>query len=152
MIDVKFECEANFRTKKIRNFVEKSVDQTLKILKNKSGRTYISVFLTNNEKIKSINLKFRNINKETNVLSFSQNEERMMTDLENYLVLGDIVISLEKILSEAKEQKKNFFKHLLHMIVHSILHLNGYDHVNEKEAEIMEKKEEEIMNKLSFEL
>ena len=95
---MKFGCGGNFRTKEIRNFVEKSVEQTLKILKLGSSRTYISVFLTNNKKIKRINLKFRNINKETNVLSFPQNEERMLSDLENYFLLGDIVISMEKIL------------------------------------------------------
>ncbi len=149
---MKFGCGGNFRTKEIRNFVEKSVEQTLKILKLGSSRTYISVFLTNNKKIKRINLKFRNINKETNVLSFPQNEERMLSDLENYFLLGDIVISMEKILSEANEQKKSFFNHLQHMIVHSILHLNGYDHTNKKDTHIMEKKEEEIMMKLSLKL
>ena len=85
---MKFGCGGNFRTKEIRNFVEKSVEQTLKILKLGSSRTYISVFLTNNKKIKRINLKFRNINKETNVLSFPQNEERMLSDLELNLYLN----------------------------------------------------------------
>ena len=83
MIDVKFECEGNFKEKDIRNFVEESVNQTLEILKNSDLKTYISVFLTNNKEIRKINFKFRNIDKETNVLSFPQNEEKSDDDLEN---------------------------------------------------------------------
>ena len=148
IIDIKFDCEKVFKTKKIKSFVEKSVDQTLEILEYKKRKTYVSVFLTNNEEIKKINSKYRNINQSTNVLSFPQNEKRMISNLENYLVLGDIVISLEKILSEANEQKKNFFDHLLHMIVHSALHLYGFDHTNQKEWFVMEAKEKDIMKKI----
>ncbi len=148
MIDIKFECESNFKTKEIRGFVEEAVNQTLEILKKNAFKTYVSVFLTNNKEIRKINTKFRNIDRETNVLSFPQNEERMLTELQNYFVLGDIVISLEKILAESKEQKKSFYHHLLHMIVHSTLHLYGYDHTNKKEADIMEKKEKDILKRL----
>ena len=148
IIDIKFDCDENFKTKKIKIFVKKSVDQILEILEYKNRKTYVSVFLTNNEEIKKINSKYRKINKSTNVLSFPQNEKRMISNLENYLVLGDIVISLEKILAEANEQKKNFFDHLLHMIVHSALHLYGFDHTNQKESIVMETKEKDIMKKI----
>ncbi len=148
IIEIQFNCEKSFKTKKIKNFVKKSVDQTLEILEYKKRKTYVSVFLTNNEEIKKINSKYRKINKSTNVLSFPQNEKRMISNLENYLVLGDIVISLEKILAEANEQKKNFFDHLLHMIVHSALHLYGFDHTNQKESIVMETKEKDIMKKI----
>ena len=148
IIEIQFNCEKSFKTKKIKNFVKKSVDQTLEILEYKKRKTYVSVFLTNNEEIKKINSKYRKINKPTNVLSFPQNENRMISNLENYLVLGDIVISLEKILAEANEQKKNFFDHLLHMIVHSALHLYGFDHTNQKESIVMETKEKDIMKKI----
>ena len=151
IIDVKFDCEKNFKTKKIKSFVEKSIDQTLEILEYKKRKTYVSVFLTNNEEIKKINSKYRKINKPTNVLSFPQNEKRMINNLENYLVLGDIVISLEKILSEANNQKIKFFDHLLHMIVHSALHLYGFDHSNTKELIEMEAKEKDIMKKILYE-
>ena len=150
IIDIKFDCEKSFKTKKIKIFVKKSVDQTLEILEYKKRKTYVSVFLTNNKEIKKINSKYRKINKSTNVLSFPQNEKRMISNLENYYVLGDIVISLEKIFSEANEQKKNFFDHLLHMIVHSALHLYGFDHTNQKESMVMEAKEKDIMKKLLF--
>ena len=151
IIEIQFNCERSFKTKKIKNFVKKSVDQTLEILEYKKRKTYVSVFLTNNEEIKKINSKYRKINKPTNVLSFPQNEKRMISNFENYLVLGDIVISLEKILSEANDQKKNFFDHLLHMIVHSALHLYGFDHSNTKESIEMEAKEKDIMKKILYE-
>ena len=151
IIEIQFNCEESFKTKKIKNFVKKSVDQTLEILEYKKRKTYVSVFLTNNEEIKKINSKYRKINKPTNVLSFPQNEKRMMSNLENYLVLGDIVISLEKILSEANDQKKKIFDHLLHMIVHSALHLYGFDHSNTKDLIEMEAKEKDIMKKILFE-
>ena len=148
MIDVKFKCEGDFKEKEIRTFVKQSVDQTLAMLRNSNLKTYVSIFLTSNKEIRKINSEFRNIDKETNVLSFPQNDQRMMIDCEKYLILGDIIISLEKILTESKEQNKSFYRHLLHMIVHSTLHLCGYDHTNNKEADIMEKKENVILNKL----
>ena len=92
IIEIQFNCEGSFKTKKIKNFVKKSVDQTLEILEYKKRKTYVSVFLTNNEEIKKINSKYRKINKPTNVLSFPQNEKIMISNFENYLVLGDIVI------------------------------------------------------------
>ena len=148
IIEIKFNCEHSFKTKKIKNFVKKSVEQTLEILEYKKKKTYVSVFLTNNEEIKRINSKYRKINKPTNVLSFPQNEKRMISSSENCLVLGDIVISLEKIYSEANCQKKNFFDHLLHMIVHGALHLHGFDHTNNKESILMEATEKDIMKKI----
>ena len=75
----------------------------------------------------------------------------MISNLDNYLLLGDIVISLEKILSEANQKKKNFFDHLLHMIVHSTLHLYGFHHSNQKESIVMEAKEKDIIKKILLE-
>ncbi len=152
MIDVKFECKESFKTKEIKNFVEKSISRTLEMIKNDTVKIYVSVFLTNNKEIRKINSKFRNVDKETNVLSFPLNEQRMILNFENYLLLGDIVISLEKILSESKEQEKSFFNHLLHMIVHSILHLFGYDHKNQIDADKMEEKEKYLIKKLKKEI
>ena len=87
-----------FKTLKVKNFVKNSIDLILEMLNNNKEDVYISVFLTNNDKIKEINLKYRNINKATNVLSFPQNENRMFNNLKNYYILGDIVISLENYL------------------------------------------------------
>ena len=148
MIDIKFDCQIEFNKPTIKKFVKNSVDLILEMLNNKKN-IYISIFLTNDDNIRKINLRFRNINKATNVLSFPQNEERMILEKGNFLILGDIVISLEKILAEAKEQNKTFNDHLLHMIVHGTLHLMGYDHENVNDAKVMERKEQDIVSKVS---
>ena len=67
IIEIKFNCERSFKTKKIKNFVKKSVDQTLEILEYKKRKTYVSVFLTNNEEIKKL---IQNIGKLTNLRTF----------------------------------------------------------------------------------
>ena len=114
MIDISFDCKIDFRKKDVSGFITKSVSSILRILKNKEKDFYISILLTNNKKIRKINSKYRSIDKETNVLSFVQNEERMIDKPKNYLILGDIVISLEKIVSEAEQQNKIFWDHLSH--------------------------------------
>ena len=99
--------------------------------------------------MKKINLKYRKKNKTTNVLSFPQNENRR-TGKSSIIILGDIVVSLEKIYEESQKQGKQFYNHLSHMIVHSLLHLLGFDHDTKKNFEIMKKKEIFILSKLSI--
>ena len=148
MIDINFDDINNFEKTNLKKFIEKSMNKILDEIDNNAKNIYISIFLTDNKKIKKINNKYRKINKVTNVLSFPQNDERTMNDFKIYLILGDIVISLERIYSESKEQKKTFLNHLLHMIIHRTLHLYGYDHKNMREAKIMEKKENDILFKV----
>lgn len=95
-----------------------------------------SVLLTNDTHIQVLNRDFRNKNKPTNVLSFPDGEDGY---------LGDIAISLETIVKEAKEQDKNFYHHFIHMVVHGLLHLKGHDHEDDSEAEEMESLEIEIL-------
>ena len=79
--------------------------------------------------------------------SHNRYKNRQIQKSKKHYILGDIVISLEKISMEAIEQRKSFWDHLLHMIIHSILHLFGYDHQNDREAFLMEKKEKQIRAK-----
>ena len=99
--------------------------------------------------MKKINLKYRKKNKVTNVLSFPQNEIRSFGK-SSVTILGDIVISLEKIFEESQEQRKQFYSHLSHMIIHSLLHLLGFDHNTKKNYEIMKKKEVSILSKMAI--
>lgn len=103
-----------------------------------------SVLLTNDKKIHELNLQHRGKDKPTNVLSFPIVEEYE----EGKVLMGDIVISLETMLSEAKEQKKPFIEHLAHLFIHSALHLLGYDHDNENEMHEMEELEDKILNQI----
>lgn len=110
----------------------------------------LSVLLTNNAKMQSLNMEFRSANKPTNVLSFQDIDIKWPNILEfkpddDYLYLGDIAFGYETIEQEADEREINFYDHFKHLLVHSILHLLGYDHNHDEEAEIMEKLEVEIL-------
>ena len=111
---------------------------------------YLSILLTNDNGIKKINKKYRKVNKATNVLSFPQNDERLITKKRFKIILGDIVISLEKIIKESKLQNKKPSDHLTHMVIHSLLHLLGFNHEKLKDFKIMKKKEINILSKLSI--
>lgn len=125
----------------------------------------ISVVLVDNEEIKSINSDTRNIDKETDVLSFPIldypngkvfKEVYLNFDFDKTymdgsdLVLGDIVLSLEKAKEQSEEFAHSFLREVCYLIVHSILHLLGYDHIKDEEKFIMRKQEENILQKLDI--
>ena len=108
----------------------------------------VSLRFTNIRNMKKLNYSFSGSNKETNVLSFLP--EPKETD-ENDNSIGDIAICVDVLKKEAKEQKKDFFEHLLHLFVHGVLHLLGYVHDSDREASKMEKIEKSILSKLGIE-
>lgn len=125
----------------------------------------ISLLFVDNNQIREINNETRNIDKETDVLSFPMldyEKGKVFKDQyidykfdETYLdgeelVLGDIVLSLEKALQQSKEFNHSFEREACYLTVHSILHLLGYDHMEDVEKEIMRNREEYILNKLDI--
>ena len=125
----------------------------------------VSLLFVDNDEIKQINNDTRGINKETDVLSFPmleyENKKVFKEIYKNYkfsqsdfdgeeLVLGDIVISLEKALEQSKEFNHSYEREASYLVVHSVLHLLGYDHMEDEEKNIMRTREEEILNKLSI--
>ena len=149
MIDIFFDKVPIYKKKEIKLLVKKTLNFGARELKIKND-FYISVLLTDNKKIKEINFKYRKVNKPTNILSFDQNEKRILEDQSFFVILGDIVVSIEKIMSESLEQEKTFKEHLTHMLLHGLLHLTGHSHENQKKALIMEKKEILMLSKLSI--
>ena len=101
----------------------------------------VSITLTNDTEIHKLNKEYRNINKPTNVLSFELGDD---------LLLGDIYISLDTVMREATAAGISVAEHTAHMVVHGMLHLQGYDHIHDADAEIMESREIEIMKKLGY--
>ena len=148
MIDLSFEDVPEFRKAEITKLIKRSISVCVKEMRYRK-KFYISIFVTNNVNMKKINLKYRKKNKTTNVLSFPQNEIRF-TGKTSAIILGDIVVSLEEIYKESLEQNKVFYNHLSHMIIHSLLHLLGFDHDTKKNFEIMKKKEIFILSKMSI--
>lgn len=106
----------------------------------------IVIRLVDVEESAELNGRYRGKPVPTNVLSFPfQNPPGIMTD-----ILGDILICAPVVEREAKEQGKCLEAHWAHMVVHGVLHLQGYDHIDENEAVIMESEEIAIMNGLGF--
>ncbi|ATD54705.1 rRNA maturation RNase YbeY [Clostridium chauvoei] len=125
----------------------------------------ISLLFVDNDEIRGINNETRNIDRETDVLSFPMldyENGKVFKDMyikntfdETYmdgdeLVLGDIVLSLERALEQSKEFNHSYERETCYLVIHSILHLLGYDHMEENEKVIMRKREEEILNKLNI--
>ncbi len=106
----------------------------------------VSLSFVDNEEIRELNKNFRNIDRETDVLSFPNIEDFELDYDFGPKLLGDIVISLEKAKEQAKEYKHSFEREIIYLTVHSMLHLLGYDHMEEEEKLIMRGKEKEIMN------
>ena len=114
-----------------------------------------SIFLINDIEISSYNKKFRNKHTPTNTLSFpiediSPFEPEKTLTANGYINLGDIFLSLETIILEASEQTKNFYDHFYHLLLHSLLHLLGYQHDEEKDRIIMENVEIHILADLNI--
>ena len=120
---------------------------------------YLNIILTNPETIRQTNKTYREIDKETDVLSFpmfqkeeidnlieeSKNEEIEVED-----VLGDIMISIPRVIEQAKEYGHSVERELAYMVVHGFYHVMGYDHIKEEDKVIMRPKEENILNKLNI--
>ena len=140
----------------INNYISNIFDTVIKVLKYKISKKKIielSITFTNDKEIQKINKQFRNCDKATNVLSFPMYESEFLNvvQFEDYLPIGDVILSHDTILKESLEQGKTFENHLIHLVVHSILHLFGFDHVGDVDAEEMENLEVEILGVLGIE-
>ena len=106
----------------------------------------INIKIIKDKEMLNLNNHFRNKETSTNVLSFT-NEDISKSITGN---LGDIAINYDYILEESNEQNKTFDDHMIHMLIHGIYHILGFDHDNDKVANVMEKKEVTLLNKLNI--
>ena len=139
-------------TDKLTDMIEACVKESLSTHEIEE-EVEISVLFTDNPGIREINRDMRDIDRETDVLSFPQYEFSSLgviekEEWETEIVLGDIVLSLEKAEEQAKEFGHSFERETGYLTVHSMLHLLGYDHMNDEDKKIMREKEEEILGKL----
>ena len=124
--------------------------------KIENSKLIITITLTTPENIKEINKTYRDIDRATDVLSFPIFEKDELDkkiekkDFEIEDMLGDIVISIEKVEEQAVEYGHSFERELSYMVVHGFYHLMGYDHIKEDNKKIMRKKEEQILEKLGI--
>lgn len=123
----------------------------------------INLLLTTDEEIHRINLEYRDIDRPTDVLSFPMLEYETPGDFSGLeeqedafdpetgeLLLGDIVISKDRVLAQAEEYGHSPLREYAFLIAHSMLHLFGYDHMEEDERQVMEQKQREIMEKINI--
>lgn len=124
----------------------------------------VNVVLTDDEEIHRINQEFRGIDRATDVLSFPMGDfeepsdfERLEEQSEDYfnpetgeLLLGDIVISVDKVEEQAEKYGHSESRELAFLVAHSMLHLCGYDHMEEEERLVMERKQAEILEQQGY--
>jgi len=136
--------EKNYDT----NSMEKYIKDIISDEYSSEKDIYLSLLLTTNEAIREINREYREKDYATDVISFAYLETE--ADMGPFISLGDIVISIDKIEEQAKEYNHSFERELYFCLTHGILHLLGYDHIEEEDRVVMRKKEEEILNKYGF--
>ena len=138
------------------SIIEKVLEQCFREEKIEKSKLYISITLTNPSNIQKINKEYRNIDKETDVLSFPMFEkeelkDKLKKDDNKYEdILGDIIISIQKVKEQAQEYGHSFEREFAYMLVHGFYHLMGYDHLEEKDKELMRPKEEKILSLLGI--
>lgn len=126
--------------------------------------TSVNLLITDNESIREYNRDYRKIDNETDVLSFPNlsfekegdfgHVEETMADCfdpdSGELLLGDIILSAQRVQEQAKEYGHSVLREFAFLVAHSMFHLCGYDHMTLKEAAIMEKKQETVLERLGI--
>ena len=136
--------------------VKKVLDKCFKEEGLLDSKLIMTITFTTPEEIRKINKKYRKIDKATDVLSFPMFEKDELDekiksgDFPYEDVLGDVIISIEKVREQAEEYGHSFERELSYMLVHGFYHLMGYDHIEEEDKKIMRPKEEKILNELKI--
>ena len=124
--------------------LKNAADLTLQ--EEKKRDSVVNLKIVGNAEMQKLNKEFRNKDRTTNVLSFT-NDDLSKDVTKN---IGDIAISYDFVKQEAKDNGKSFSDHVIHMLVHGIYHILGYDHEDDISAEVMESKEIYILDKLKI--
>ncbi|MFO7610903.1 MAG: rRNA maturation RNase YbeY [Clostridia bacterium] len=120
---------------------------------------FVSVIITDNDETRRLNSEFRGIDNETDVLSFPLLDARNgrlswdgadMDDETGCILLGDIVVSLEKATEQADQYGHSLERELAFLVCHGMLHLLGYDHTGKRDEARMTKKQSEVLDKLGY--
>ena len=126
--------------------------------------TSVSLLVTDNDGIRQFNRDYRGIDSETDVLSFpnitfdragdfsvvESGEADFFDPDSGELILGDIIISADRVLAQAQGYGHSVMREFAFLTAHSMLHLCGYDHMEKEDAEVMEKKQEDVLNRLGI--
>ncbi|OIJ22134.1 rRNA maturation RNase YbeY [Anaerobacillus alkalidiazotrophicus] len=146
IIEVEIQDETNQLTEEQLLLVNNLLNYAAKLESVQKG-SELSVTFVDNEAIRVINREYRNKDTATDVISFALNDDESDINLQENIpnLLGDIIVSYEKTVSQAEEYGHSINRELGFLVVHGFLHLLGYDHMNETEEKIMFTRQEEIL-------
>jgi len=129
----------------IKNLIEKSIAAVLKV-ENLDENVEVSVSFVGDEEIRDLNRDYRGVDKSTDVLSFPMDDEFIIVSR----ILGDVIINTRRVMEQAKELGHSNERELSYLTVHSILHLLGYDHMEDEDKKEMREREKLAMKELSI--
>lgn len=121
------------------------------IKKERLENVIFNVILVDNNYIHELNKNYRNIDRETDVITFALEDEKDMVAPGGERVLGDIYISIDKARSQAEEYGHSLLRELSFLAIHGFYHLLGYDHMTEEEEKVMFAKQEEVLHECKIE-
>lgn len=152
LIDISIRCATwSERLEHLEDRIAESVKATLAAVNfPQSSGAEISVVLADDDFIHTLNRDYRGKDTPTNVLSFPQYTAEELISAKNIDTLGDVILAYETIHGEAIQQGKAFRDHTTHLLVHGLLHLLGFDHEEEKQAQEMEALEIRILDDLGI--
>ena len=141
--------------KEYEELIEKVLKKCFEIENIEDKNFYMSIILTTPAEIRKLNKEYRDIDRETDVLSFPMYEKEELETVKKQKqewkdTLGDIVISIERVEEQAKEYGHSFEREFAYMLVHGFYHIMGEDHIEEEDKKIMRPKEEKILNELKI--
>lgn len=132
-------------TDEIKNLIEKSIAAVLKV-ENLDENVEVSVSFVGDEEIRNLNRDYRGVDKSTDVLSFPMDDEFIIVSR----ILGDVIINTRRVMEQAEELGHSNERELSYLTVHSILHLLGYDHMEDEDKKEMREREKLAMKELSI--
>lgn len=132
-------------TDEIKNLIEKSIAAVLKV-ENLDENVEVSVSFVGDEEIRDLNRDYRGVDKSTDVLSFPIDDEFIIVSR----ILGDVIINTRRVMEQAEELGHSNERELSYLTVHSILHLLGYDHMEDEDKREMREREKLAMKELSI--
>lgn len=137
-------------SEEILEIMTKAAKHCLEMEEIDEQRSEISVTFVDKEEIHELNNQYRGVDSPTDVLSFPQFDDFDDLPEEGDICLGDVVICTDKAKEQAEEFGHTFEREIIYLFVHSILHLLGYDHMDEDEKALMRRQEETVMEHLGI--
>ena len=145
-MEIEFFNETNENLDNELEIVHKVLIHGLKKLKIKEA--IFNVIIVDNEYIHKLNKEYRNIDRETDVITFALEDDKTFNP--DIRILGDVYISIDKAKSQSIEYGHSLLRELCFLAVHGMLHLLGYDHMEKKDEEVMFKLQEEILDEMDI--